>query len=78
MIVFKTAVNKRCKKSDNDLTSIDVNSNEVIEIIGTSTNKMGQKNLVSPLVWRDKLYNSLAVEEPAAMSDLITESKSNL
>ena len=30
-----------------------------------------QKNLVSPLVWRDKLYNSLAVEEPAAMSDLL-------
>ena len=30
-----------------------------------------QKNLVSPLVWRDKLYNSLAVEEPAAMSDLM-------
>ena len=36
---IKSAANMKCKKSDNDLTSINVDTNLVIEAIGTSINK---------------------------------------
>ena len=35
----RSAANMKCKKSDNDLTSIDVDKHEVIEVIGTSIYK---------------------------------------
>ena len=36
---IKSAATMRRKKSDKDLTSIDIDTNEVIEVIGTSINK---------------------------------------